>query len=175
MTNVFLKHESAVQYISFEILLMLLLLIDASLCHTTLASRGSLLNLRPIKNFKQIFQATMVSLSRNVLSVSLTLLLASSKVQGFSSPTPTSQLEKATHDFRKFAAQGFLLGCLAIPQAAGAVAGGGLDYANLVISGQDFSNGNYKGKDFTQVCGKSCQCFLLYRLLCLTHLFTLTR
>jgi hypothetical protein len=37
-----------------------------------------------------------------------------------------------------------------IPLAAGAVSGGGLDYANLDITGQDFSRGNYKGKDFTQ-------------------------
>ena len=35
-----------------------------------------------------------------------------------------------------------------------AVSGGGLDYANLDITGQNFSNGNYKGKDFTQVIAK---------------------
>jgi hypothetical protein len=34
--------------------------------------------------------------------------------------------------------------------AAWAVSGGGLDYAGIDITGQDFSNGNYKGKDFTQ-------------------------
>ena len=34
---------------------------------------------------------------------------------------------------------------------AGAVSGGGMDYASLDISGQDFSGQNYKGKDFTQV------------------------
>jgi hypothetical protein len=39
---------------------------------------------------------------------------------------------------------------VALPMAAMAVSGGGLDYANLDISGQDFSSGNYKGKDFTQ-------------------------
>eukprot|EP00569_Conticribra_weissflogii_P005802 CAMPEP_0171338654 /NCGR_PEP_ID=MMETSP0878-20121228/7456_1 /TAXON_ID=67004 /ORGANISM="Thalassiosira weissflogii, Strain CCMP1336" /LENGTH=243 /DNA_ID=CAMNT_0011840455 /DNA_START=30 /DNA_END=761 /DNA_ORIENTATION=- len=38
--------------------------------------------------------------------------------------------------------------------AAWAVSGGGLDYANLDITGQDFSGGNYKGKDFTQVIAK---------------------
>jgi len=38
----------------------------------------------------------------------------------------------------------------AAPFAAGAVSGGGLDFANLDLSGQDFSKGNYKGKDFTQ-------------------------
>ena len=37
---------------------------------------------------------------------------------------------------------------------AGAVSGGGLDYANIDITGQDFSNNNYKGKDFTQVIAK---------------------
>ena len=26
-----------------------------------------------------------------------------------------------------------------------------MDYASLDLTGQDFSNGNYKGKDFTQV------------------------
>lgn len=36
------------------------------------------------------------------------------------------------------------------PFAAGAVSGGGLDFAGTDISGQDFSGGNYKGKDFTQ-------------------------
>lgn len=36
-----------------------------------------------------------------------------------------------------------------------AVSGGGLDYAGLDISNQDFSNGNYKGKDFTQVLAKA--------------------
>ena len=40
------------------------------------------------------------------------------------------------------------------PQVTMAVSGGGLDYANLDITGQNFSNGNYKGKDFTQVIAK---------------------
>jgi hypothetical protein len=44
--------------------------------------------------------------------------------------------------------------------AALAVSGGGLDYANLDISGQDFSHGNYKGKDFTQ--GKRYHFFALF-------------
>ena len=35
-----------------------------------------------------------------------------------------------------------------------AVSGGGLDFAGLDITGQDFSNNNYKGKDFTQVIAK---------------------
>ena len=40
------------------------------------------------------------------------------------------------------------------PQVTLAVSGGGLDYANIDITGQNFSNGNYKGKDFTQVIAK---------------------
>lgn len=39
---------------------------------------------------------------------------------------------------------------LSSASAAWAVSGGGLDYAGIDITGQDFSNGNYKGKDFTQ-------------------------
>lgn len=53
------------------------------------------------------------------------------------------------------AKNGFLASCLAlvlaIPVASLAVSGGGLDFANLDITGQDFSSGNYKNKDFTQV------------------------
>jgi len=41
--------------------------------------------------------------------------------------------------------------CVMVAAApAQAVSGGGLDYAGLDLSGQDFSQGNYKGKDFTQ-------------------------
>ena len=35
-----------------------------------------------------------------------------------------------------------------------AVSGGGLDFANIDITGQDFAAKNYKGKDFTQVIAK---------------------
>lgn len=59
--------------------------------------------------------------------------------------------------------QGVLASCLAltltVPTASLAVSGGGLDYANLDITGQDFSNNNYKGKDFTQVCHRSASSF----------------
>jgi len=41
------------------------------------------------------------------------------------------------------------------PEAAYAVSGGGLDYASQDISNEDFSNGNYKGKDFTQVIARN--------------------
>jgi hypothetical protein len=40
---------------------------------------------------------------------------------------------------------------LAFVLSFGYPSGGGLDYANLDITGQDFSNQKYKGKDFTQV------------------------
>lgn len=47
------------------------------------------------------------------------------------------------------------LSLVMVPQASLAVSGGGLDYANIDITGQDFSNSNaYKGKDFTQVIAK---------------------
>lgn len=47
----------------------------------------------------------------------------------------------------------FVMTTLSGPAPAGAVSGGGLDYANLDITGQDFSNEGklYKGKDFS-VC-----------------------
>jgi uncharacterized protein YjbI with pentapeptide repeats len=41
-------------------------------------------------------------------------------------------------------------------EPAAAVSGGGLDYAGIDISGQDFSNSKaYKGKDFTQTLAKA--------------------
>lgn len=49
--------------------------------------------------------------------------------------------------------------CLAIAAGpAGAVSGGGLDYANLDITASpEFAHGNFKGKDFTQgVCVRAC-------------------
>ena len=50
----------------------------------------------------------------------------------------------------------FAMTTLSGPIPAGAVSGGGLDYANLDITGQDFSNDakTYKGKDFSQVIAK---------------------
>lgn len=43
---------------------------------------------------------------------------------------------------------------VAVP-ASLAVSGGGLDFAGLDISNQDFSKGDYKGKDFTQVLARN--------------------
>jgi uncharacterized protein YjbI with pentapeptide repeats len=43
---------------------------------------------------------------------------------------------------------------VAVP-ASLAVSGGGLDFAGLDISNKDFSKGNYKGKDFTQVLARN--------------------
>ena len=42
------------------------------------------------------------------------------------------------------------LSTVGTPLPAMAVSGGGLDFAGLDISNQDFSKTNYKGKDFTQ-------------------------
>lgn len=53
------------------------------------------------------------------------------------------------------AAATLLLASSTFVQAAFAVSGGGLDYAGLDISNQDFSKGNYKGKDFTQVLARN--------------------
>ena len=50
----------------------------------------------------------------------------------------------------RFMAMASLCALLVSPFAVYAVSGGGLDYAGTDISGQNFSNGNYKGKDFTQ-------------------------
>lgn len=44
--------------------------------------------------------------------------------------------------------------CAFVPVSL-AVSGGGLDFAGLDISNQDFSKGNYKGKDFTQVLARN--------------------
>lgn len=48
-----------------------------------------------------------------------------------------------------------LLSSAALP--ANAVSGGGKDYANLDITGQDFANQNYRGKDFSQVIAKGTE------------------
>jgi hypothetical protein len=49
-----------------------------------------------------------------------------------------------------FSAAVAMTAAAAFPATSLAVSGGGLDYANLDITGRDFSKGNYKGKDFTQ-------------------------
>jgi len=51
-------------------------------------------------------------------------------------------------------AAALLVAFAAVPSSF-AVSGGGLDYAGLDISNQDFSKGNYKGKDFTQVLARN--------------------
>jgi hypothetical protein len=60
---------------------------------------------------------------------------------------------------------------LASTNAVWAVSGGGVDYASMDITGQDFSNNNFKGKDFTQVCsysilGTLLNCELLFQSRC---------
>ena len=122
-------------------------------------------------------------LSRKFLSLSATLacgFFSTAAVQGFSVSNPTtittktspkqlqhhyiseidedvSLLSSLKEQVAKNYAHGLLVvavtSCLFVPQLAMAVSGGGLDYANLDITGQDFSNEPkaYKGKDFTQV------------------------
>lgn len=63
---------------------------------------------------------------------------------------PLEQLSSAAG----VAAAALTLGFFAVVSPASAVSGGGSDYASLDISGQNFSNSNYKGKDFTQVVAK---------------------
>ena len=70
-------------------------------------------------------------------------------------PRNTDVWEDTHPSFDVVLKNGVLASCLALmlalPAVSLAVSGGGLDYANLDITGQNFSNGNYKGKDFTQV------------------------
>ena len=94
------------------------------------------------------------------MRVFVAFLLALASAHGFSVGDPLLPSKVALQRqespstlevFQKAFVQGLLVGCLAFPQMAAAVSGGGLDYANLDITGEDFSNGKYKGKDFTQV------------------------
>lgn len=67
----------------------------------------------------------------------------------------TEQVEEQGSMMKTALASSLLAAVLAIAPTAGvAVSGGGLDFANLDISGQDYANKNYKGKDFTQVIAK---------------------
>ena len=69
------------------------------------------------------------------------------KTQLDASPSSESTSNGPIPIFKAF----FSIAPLAATSAAWAVSGGGTDYASLDLTGQDFSNGNYKGKDFTQV------------------------
>lgn len=80
------------------------------------------------------------------LPISASLLSPSIDAATETSSTWHSKLRIATSEC--LGAASAILLCFAAP--AGAVSGGGLDYANMDITGQDFSNGVYKGKDFTQ-------------------------
>lgn len=66
---------------------------------------------------------------------------------------PTEHIENLLSATRA-AVSTMTLSLLFITSPAGAVSGGGSDFASLDISGKDFSNSNYKGKDFTQVVAK---------------------
>jgi hypothetical protein len=95
--------------------------------------------------------------------VAFLLTLASVHGLSFGSPSRVTLAKEAAtcskqsplEAFQKACVQGLMIGCLAFPQIATAVSGGGLDYANMDITGEDFSNGQYKGKDFTQVRERS--------------------
>jgi len=101
----------------------------------------------------------MVSIKRKILVVA-SVAASVATVQGFRPLSPpqatapktsSKDADKNLDRLGQYCAQGILIGCLAFPQMVGAVSGGGLDYANMDITGQDFANANYKGKDFTQV------------------------
>lgn len=96
----------------------------------------------------------------------LTLCLGASSVEAFQSvATPSrpitalSAAQRNNNDetvsmlggVRGVAAAFTLFAMTALSGPAGAVSGGGLDYANIDITGQDFSNEAkaYKGKDFS--------------------------
>ena len=64
---------------------------------------------------------------------------------------------------------------LSSASAAWAVSGGGLDYAGIDITGQDFSNGNYKGKDFTQARSSKFVYFSLISQSFRSHLLSTTK
>lgn len=73
-------------------------------------------------------------------------------------PRNNEQIWEESRDLIAATKHGVLASCLtlilAVPAVSLAVSGGGLDYANLDITGQDFSKNSYKGKDFTQVIAK---------------------
>lgn len=71
-------------------------------------------------------------------------------------PSTTELFERGPGIWTAAAAASFLLASVALsPASVHAVSGGGLDFAGLDISNQDFSRGNYKGKDFTQVLARN--------------------
>ena len=115
----------------------------------------------------------------------LTLCLGASSVEAFQSVvtpsrpiTALSAAQSNNNDetvsmlggVRGVAAAFTLFAMTTLSGPAGAVSGGGLDYANLDITGQDFSNEAkaYKGKDFSVsvqrhgiACGWTC-CNVVY-------------
>ena len=123
--------------------------------------------------------ATMMS-PRIAAATVLTLCLGASSVEAFQSvATPSrpitalSAAQSNNNDetvsmlggVRGVAAAFTLFAMTTLSGPAGAVSGGGLDYANIDITGQDFSNEAkaYKGKDFSVsvqrhgiACGWTC-------------------
>ena len=72
-----------------------------------------------------------------------------------SSSSSASNYERSPGFWAATAAAALFVASSAVVPASLAVSGGGLDFAGLDISNQDFSKGNYKGKDFTQVLARN--------------------
>eukprot|EP00535_Pseudo-nitzschia_heimii_P004613 CAMPEP_0197177548 /NCGR_PEP_ID=MMETSP1423-20130617/3112_1 /TAXON_ID=476441 /ORGANISM="Pseudo-nitzschia heimii, Strain UNC1101" /LENGTH=282 /DNA_ID=CAMNT_0042627107 /DNA_START=53 /DNA_END=901 /DNA_ORIENTATION=- len=70
-------------------------------------------------------------------------------------PAAVASISSRGPAFWAATAAALVVALAALPQVSLAVSGGGLDYAGLDISNQDFSKGNYKGKDFTQVLARN--------------------
>jgi len=125
---------------------------------------------------KTLHTVSFFILASHVISLSLPFSvrqsqLSHSSLEGFKqkSSSPTTRIYSVSHDgefgnerlsesLRKCMATASLmftvLASSSFAPPAFAVSGGGLDYANLDLTAQDFSNGNYKGKDFTQIIAK---------------------
>ena len=95
--------------------------------------------------------AHIAAAARPTLSISP--LFAKNEAPLTSSDVKKIQLSSSSITTAAAAAAAALFLATAAP--VNAVSGGGLDYAGLDISNQDFSKGTYKGKDFTQVIAKA--------------------
>lgn len=105
------------------------------------------------------FQSPHLGCRRSIGTTSTLTSLHASLWQNNSDETSVSPSSVGTtvehvSSAARAAATALTLGLLLMASPAGAVSGGGGDFASLDISGQDFSNKNYKGKDFTQVVAK---------------------
>ena len=78
----------------------------------------------------------------------------STTIKTHNSPQKAKKQSLDTHLLLKW--QSMALAITMMGQPAIAVSGGGLDYANLDVSGdvKQFVEGNFKGKDFSQIIAK---------------------